>query len=203
MKELRENELVGKLQEGDVESFHVIFDSYYKPLVTYARKFLADIEEAEDQVQKVFLYIWEKRKSLDIGVSLKSYLFRSVHNACLNHLKREDLKNEYAREFLMNLASREALFHYSLNGFNYVAEKDLSTAIEHSIESLPATCKKIFRLSRLKGLKNREIAQEMSISVRTVETQIYRALKIMRLNLKEFMASSISLFFLYNILSIQ
>jgi len=197
MIELRDKELVGKLQEGDITTFRKIFDTYYKPLVIYAKKFVLDTEEAEDQVQKVLLYIWDKRGSIKIGVSLKSYLFRSVHNACLNQLKREDLKNEYARDFLLNLSSKETLFSYSLNGLDYVIQNDLTSAIDQSLESLPENCKKIFRLSRIDGLKNKEIASTLSISVRTVETQIYRALKIIRANLKEHLVTSIFFFMLF------
>jgi len=80
---------------------------------------------------------------------------------------------------------------------DYVIQNDLTSAIDQSLESLPENCKKIFRLSRIDGLKNKEIASTLSISVRTVETQIYRALKIIRANLKEHLVTSIFFFMLF------
>ena len=84
-----EKNLVERLSEGAIEAFHKIFESNYKHLVRYAMKFVMDLDAAEDIIQQTFLYIWERRKQINIGQSLKSYLFRSVHNACINYLKQD------------------------------------------------------------------------------------------------------------------
>ena len=152
-------------------------------MVAYARKFVIDFDVARDIVQEVFFYIWEKRENLNIDLSVKSYLFRATRNASLNHLKRDEYKNNYAASLLAKLnATSEVPSNYE-NGYQFLLEKELSAEIGKIVNSLPVQCRTIFELSRYKGLKNKEIAESQGVSVRTVETQIYRALKVLRSNL--------------------
>lgn len=188
-----EKDLAERFYNDDVEAFHFIFNKNYKQLVRYAMKFVIDLEAAEDIIQQTFLYVWEKRKTLNIGQSLKSYLFRSVHNACINHLKRDKNKKEHIKSFLLEFNN-----DFNETGLSYVLDHELQNEIENAINELPESCQYIFRLSRFDGLKNREIANQMSISIRTVETQIYRALKFMkaRLNVYTSPMASVLIFFL-------
>lgn len=161
--------------------FKLIFTSYYRPLLRYAMKFVIDIDAAEDIVQQTFLSIWEKGKTHSIDSSYKSYLFRSVHNACINHLKQDVRRKDYIKAFLLEVNRT-----YHVNGLTSLMDVELADEIENAVSDLPASCQHIFRLSRFDGLKNREIAMQLSISIRTVETQIYRAMKYLRERLKEY-----------------
>lgn len=178
-----DREIRSNLRDGNVEAYRFIFSEYYKPMVAYARKFVIDFDVARDIVQEVFFYIWEKRENLNIDLSVKSYLFRATRNASLNHLKRDEYKNNYAASLLAKLnATSEVPSNYE-NGYQFLLEKELSAEIGKIVNSLPVQCRTIFELSRYKGLKNKEIAESQGVSVRTVETQIYRALKVLRSNL--------------------
>ena len=175
-----EREAVIELQVGERDFFIRLFEENYKSLVLYAKRFVMDTEIARDLVQDVFIYLWDKREQLSIDRSIDSYLYRAVHNACINHLKRESAKENYLKQFLLKLNENTLATSGSEDAHELVIHNDLLARIEAIIESLPEQCKNIFRLSRFRGLKNKEIAKIYAISPRTVETQIYRALKILR-----------------------
>lgn len=185
---ISDKELISSLQFGDKEVFEQLFHDNYKNLVLYAKKFVMDTETARDLVQDVFIYLWDKRQKLTIDKSISSYLFRAVHNACINHLKRESTKENYIKQFLINLNEGSYKTSASDDAHELVVCKDLSERIERIIESLPEQCRNIFRMSRFRGMKNKEIAEIYSISPRTVETQIYRALKVLKENLKPYLS---------------
>lgn len=185
---ISEKEIISKLRKGDKETFEYLFQDNYKNLVLYAKKFVMDTEIARDLVQDIFIYLWEKRQKLTINKSLSSYLFRAVRNACINHLKRESTKDNYVKNFLSNL--NDGFYKTSANedAYELVVHKDLSGKIGDIIETLPEQCRNIFKMSRYRGMKNKEIAEIYSISPRTVETQIYRALKVLKENLKSYLS---------------
>lgn len=157
---------------GDEATYKELFLKYYPPLTAFAFRFVKDEEAAKDIVQSVFIKIFERRDTLIIEESAKSYLYRAVSNACINYKRKEAVR----------------LGHYEL----YVKELDekfFEDAVEQSeeehklflaIKNLPAQCQKIFMMSRLENRKNQEIAHELSLSIRTVETQISNALRTLR-----------------------
>lgn len=159
----------------------MIFRSYYQPLCRYAYSFLEDKEEAEEVVQSAFITIWEKRKSLDIQTSLKSYLYRMVRNACLNVIKHEKIKQQHVAH---ELAVTEATYE-SVAQKVYATELELK--ISEAMKTLPEQCRLVFQLSRFEELKYQEIADQLQISVKTVENHMGKALKIMREQLKEYL----------------
>ena len=132
-----EKELIEKLMVDDLEAFRIIFEMNYKPLVKYARRFVIDIDTAEDITQQTFLYIWEKRRAVNIGQSLKSYLFRAVHNACINYLKRENLMAEYTKSFILEVNGQ-----FNETGFDYTVQNEIKYELESAIDSLPENCKR-------------------------------------------------------------
>ena len=138
---------------------------------------LNDPELAEDTVQQMFVGIWEKRDSIEIQGAVKSYLMRSVHNTCLNHIKHEKVKQEHA-EHEMHTTS-ESTFEASLEA------EEFRQKVKVSVQKLPPQCKKIFLMSRLQGKKYQQIADELELSVKTVENQMGKALKMLRGSLKE------------------
>ncbi len=195
---ISEKETIERLQQGDKEVYVHLFQSQYKGLVGYAKKFVMDTEIARDLVQDVFIYLWEKKHKLSIETSLSSYLFRAVHNICINHLKKESTKANYVNEFLINLNGKVYQTTRSEDVHELVVHKDLAERIDLLIELLPEQCRNIFRMSRFRGMKNKEIAEVYSISVRTVETQIYRALKVLKENIQPNLTFAIGLLIIFS-----
>jgi len=182
-----DKELYLKLRDGDERAFQALFRKYYRAMCHFANQFLADSDIAEEIVQEMFVKIWEKRSVLNIETSVKHYLFRSVRNHCLNQIQHEKIKKQYASKVLES-ASQE------FNPDDYFLEVDLVQRIEKSIESLPPKRREIFRLSRERGMKYKEIADALDISVKTVEAQMGLALKHLREELKDFSNYLITLF---------
>jgi len=173
-----DNELYRKLKFGNELAFKVLFQKYYSAMCHFAGQLLFDNEMAEEIVQELFVRIWEKREALSIETSVKHYLFKSVRNLCLNHLQHQKIKRQYADKMMKSSEQQYDPEHYFM-------EFDLIKRIEKSIESLPPKRQEIFRLSREQGLKYKEIAEELNISIKTVEAQMGLALKFLRAELKE------------------
>lgn len=190
MDQPEDKELYLNLKTGNERAFQVLFRKYYPAMCHFARQFLNDHELAEETVQDMFVKIWEKRESLNIETSVKHYLFRSVRNQCLNQIQHEKIKKQYARMVLESA-------HQEINPDQYFLEVGLVDRIEKSIDSLPPKRKEIFRMSREQGLKYKEIAETLNISVKTVEAQMGLALKHLRDELKDFSTHLISLFFIF------
>ena len=183
-------EIVSAIRQGDEAAFEKTFRTYYSRLCKYANSLLKDSDEAEEVVQTVFLTIWEKRADLEITFSIKAYLYRAVHNHCLNRFKHAAIKEahkEYSEHFIpQSYESVTQAIHAS----------ELEEQIEHAVNRLPVQCQKAFRMSRFEELKYQEIAERLDISIKTVENQIGKALRILRVELADYLPSVfISLFF--------
>ena len=168
----------------DSAAFEVFFKEHYPRLCVYCKfKFGFDIELAEDIINASFIKLWEARQSLAADVSPKSYLYKIVNNSSLNILKHEKVKHQYAQEVLKTTSeSREQ------SSFDSIDLKQLRADIEAAISELPEQMRKIFELSRFEGLKYSEIASRLNISVKTVETQIGRALARLREKLSVYLS---------------
>jgi RNA polymerase sigma-70 factor (ECF subfamily) len=175
--QIPEEELLSRLKTGDMKAFESLYKSFHKMLWHYAKEMLKDKDEAEDTVQQIFIRIWEKRDSILISTSFKSYLFTSVRNACLK--KMEKAVREKASDPLESTEMERVGKAQDPAQF-----KDLQSAIQQSIESLPERCKLVFKLSRFGGLTYVEIAKELDLSVKTVENQMSKALQTLRQDLK-------------------
>ena len=132
---------------------------------------MKDNEEAEDIVQLVFIKLWEKRNQVNLRQSGQSYLYKSVYHLCLNSIRNKKLKEKYTEKFPTPITS-------GIN--NVTVEKEINGRVMKAIETLPPKCKEIFMKSRDEGKKYGEIATELNISVKTVEAQMGKALKILR-----------------------
>lgn len=168
-----EKNVLKELRNGDAKSLKFLFDTFYASLCNYAFQFLNDYDMAEEVVQNLFVKIWEKRNTFEIEISVKNYLFRSVRNQCINLIQHEKVKQLHAQKI------REALFADEASE-SYFLEAEMASKIESVIETLPEKRLEIFRLSREEGLKYREIAEKLEISVKTVETQMGLALRALR-----------------------
>jgi RNA polymerase sigma-70 factor (ECF subfamily) len=175
-----ENRLIfEKIKKGDEVAFEKLFKLYYPSLCNFAYQMLGDDESAEEVVQEIFVKLWEKRLSIEIEVSVNNYLFRSVKNHCLNIIQHEKIKNQYSEKI------RETANQNQGSAPNFL-EPGLIEKIEKAVGSMPERRLEIFRLSREEGLKYKEIAEKLGISVKTVEAQMGLALKYLREALKDY-----------------
>ncbi len=185
-----EIEILQKVKEGNQKSYELIFRKYYKPLISYSLKYVPDVGIAEDILQDVFCYLWEKRSKIDTSKSFKSYLFTSVHNSCIDYLKKLQHKKKYSDYAAIRLLEAE---YNAPDASKKMDFKELEDQINKTILLLPPQCQNVFKLSRISGLKNHEIAEKLNISIKAVEKHISKALTLMVEYLKEY----ITLFFIF------
>jgi RNA polymerase sigma-70 factor, ECF subfamily len=184
------------IKQSDKKSYEILFRAYYAPLCQFSRKFVKDKDDCEEIVQGFFMKLWDKREELDINASVKNYLYSSIRNRCLNYIKHEKIKLEYQSEITKNPDSQ-------FDTTNFIMEVDLIERIDQSIAALPDRRREIFVLSREHGLKYREIADQLGISIKTVETQMGQALKELREKLKDYQRLLISFFWIQKVKSNQ
>ena len=143
MNPFEEKNIFTQIQKGDEKAFEQLFKSYYGHLCLFAAKIVQDEIAAEEIVQDIFVKFWEKKKQSTIEASIKNYLFRSVKNSCLNALKHNNVRVQYAQHVMVEAEK---------NNFrdNYI-EVDLAKKIEESIQALPEKRREIFRMSREEG----------------------------------------------------
>jgi RNA polymerase sigma-70 factor (ECF subfamily) len=169
------------LKKGDIEVFEEIYRLYYAPLCFYCLRYVGDMEEAKEIVQGLFLKIWLRKEDLKINTSVKSYLYKSVQNYALNYLKQEQVKKKYTldKEYLPKTSS--------MNGQQKLEEEELKITIKKAILKLPEKRRRIFELNRFENMKYQQIAEHLSISVKTVEAQMSKSLEFLRKELKEYL----------------
>jgi RNA polymerase sigma-70 factor (ECF subfamily) len=179
------------IKNGSEPAFEHFFKLHYEELCRFAYSFLGDKDEAEEMVQQVFFNLWSKRESLFLSSSLRSYLFGAVRNTSLNRIEHAQVKLRHESSFSGDY----------LSSANHSAErieiKELDTLIKESIEALPQQCRLVFGMSRFENLKYAEIAEQLGISIKTVEKHMGRALKELREKLKDYL-EIIILFILIN-----
>jgi len=144
-------------------TFETHFDTFFRPLCAFGYRFIADAETIQDLVQSVFISFWDQRGNFENEKAVKSFLYTSVKNKCLNHLKHLSVRQKHEEQLIYELESTE-LFNQQ------VIEEDTFNLLYQEIEKLPQSAKKIMLLA-LKGLKNKEIAETLGISENTVKTQ--------------------------------
>ncbi|MEM9671014.1 MAG: RNA polymerase sigma-70 factor [Cyclobacteriaceae bacterium] len=163
--------LVG-IQRGDEAVYKTLFTEYYPVLTTFALKYVSEIDTAKEVVQEVFIKLYRKRESLTIQQSLKAYLFKAVYRTCLNVIDQENRRSRHYQEATLHQSDTE----YT----DCLEEAEATQRIYRAIEQLPEQCQRIFTMNRFEGLSNQAIADQLNISKRTVETQISKALKLLR-----------------------
>lgn len=187
---MEEKFLIAGLRNKDKVVFDFIFNYYYSGLCAYSLRYISEKETVEDIVQDFFVSLWLKSNQTLISGSLKSYLFTSVKNRCLDHLKHNKVEERFSKNMLSTSDNNDE------NNFDLYVESELREAINNGLEKLPPRCREIFEMSRFKGMKNQEIAEKLDISKRTVELQISLALKTLRVELKDFLPACLLYFLL-------
>lgn len=165
----------------DDDAFEVLFKTHFKALHSYASVMLYHDSHAEEIVQNIFVKLWEKRGLLDVQTSVKAYLYKCVHNDCLNYIKHKKIKARYQDHaaFTMNDQAEHTSDKLVLG--------ELQERLQVAMNELPEQCRTIFQMSRFEELKYREIAYELGLSVKTVENQMGKALRILRVKLVDFL----------------
>lgn len=180
-----EHQQIQGLRINDEKAFDELFRAWYTPLVRYALTFTdGDPDEAEELVQETFAKFWTQRESFDFQHSVKAYLYRMVHNLALNRIRASRIHERYTNHQARQMADE------------HEAPKDdpeLQHRIREVLNNLPAQCRHVFELSRFETLKYREIADQLGISIKTVETHMGKALKLLRQELAEYVTIVLTL----------
>ncbi len=177
------------LKKGDATVYKNLFNEFYEPLCQYAMIYLNSQDIAEEIVHELFIWLWEKRSNLNIHTSLKSYLFSSVRNRCFNY--KRDNKSQTSLDDVFSELEGEVL--QEICDYEQLDFEQLQVLVKSAIEELPTKCREIFLLSRESELTYAQIAEELSVSKKTVENQIGIALK----RLKERLSPALFLFICY------
>jgi RNA polymerase sigma-70 factor (ECF subfamily) len=173
---MEDPELLRRIHAGDEGAYDTAFRVWYPALVRVAAAILKDLDAAEEIAQDVMVQLWRRRSLLDANLSLRAYLLRSIRNRALNHLRHARVRRD-------TTADVAALYDEPLGSDQPIAAKELADAVQIALRDLPPRCREIFELSRVDGLKYAEIAEALDISPKTVEAQIGKALKLLRVRL--------------------
>jgi len=180
--------LIKSIEKDDGRAFEELFMRYFAALHSYATFYTGNHQMAEDMVHDVFYKIWDKRKNLNIHTSIKSYLFRAVHNNCIQYLRHLKVVNEHSKKHEARL--HEALMMdrlYFETGLSKLMEKEIGSLVKEAIGKLPEKTRNIFLMSRDMHLKNAAIAKKLDVTEKAVEYHISRALLTLRLELKDYL----------------
>jgi RNA polymerase sigma-70 factor, ECF subfamily len=186
---LSDKGFIQRIRQGDKDVFKTIYDLYYQRMKLYAISYVEDNDSAEDIVQELLFHLWEKREDLEQINSISSYLFKSVHNRCIQYLRHKRVVARYKEKHLLKIKDAEIM---SQSGFDF-SLNEIEEIKEQIVNSLSPKTRKIFQLSRIEEKNNQEIAATLDLSVKTVEYHITKALKSFQLALRDY----ILLFFLF------
>lgn len=164
--------------------YRQLFRKYYANLLFYATRMVGE-EDAEDVVQEVFVELWHRKDSVTVGEQIQAFLYRAVYTRALNVLKHRDIKNSY-EAVMQEVYNKRALFYQPDDNdvLKRIEDRELRKHIISAIDELPEKCKLVFKLSYLHNMKNKDIAEAMDVSLRTVEAHMYKALKFLRSRLE-------------------
>lgn len=169
------------LSADDEAGLDLLFDEYYVFLCNVVFRVLNDAVYAEDIVQEMFTDIWHKRHDINIQTSLRAYLRRAVVNRSLNHIRKQRMKFDETEEAIVSIEASD------VSGQEGMERDELEKRIFDCIENLPPKCKLIFGMSRFENMSYQEIADSLDISIKTVENQISKALKLLRATVQHYM----------------
>jgi RNA polymerase sigma-70 factor (ECF subfamily) len=179
-----EYNLIAALKDGIEQAFSLLFNTYYRDMVLFGGNFLPLQDDCEDIVQSVFLKLWNERETIVIDRSIKSWLLRTVRNACLDEIRHRNVVIEH-ESYVMSSIQPDDL----IDTENHVLYSELQRHLHRALERMPQTYREAFELNRFDGLKYREIAGKLNVSERTVEDRIGKAISFLRKYLREFLVA--------------
>lgn len=178
----KDSDLVIAIKKGDEKAFEKLFFKYYEMLCRFAFRYVGSMDIAEEFVQEVFAKVWEIRNELSSSVNIRSYLYKATKNQALDYLKHEDVIQRYEQEVELRLYDDV----YEIEE-KFSSKEHFVQVAQNAIEELPDHTRHIYKMSRNDGLTYREIANVLDISIKTVESHISKALRILRDRLGQFM----------------
>lgn len=174
---LIDNDIVARIKQGDTRAFKQVFQAYGKKIYHVARKFYLNHEDAEEIIQETFLKIWNHRERIDLSLSFNAYIYTIAKSILLNHIRKSATINTYKNYIksteAVNTTEEDVLF------------SDLERNFNHFLNALPPQRKMIFIMSKFQDLNNEEIAEKLNLSKRTVENQLYRALRSLKADMSK------------------
>ena len=177
MNEQVGDELVAEFNKGNPRSFSSIFNTYYSALCFFAERMILNKEEAEDIVGESFVKLWRLHENFETMQNIKAFLYITTKNACLNFIKQSERTAKNKSDLVYTLAKKED------HVLTEITKVEVLREVHAAIESLPPQCRKIVRMSFVEGMKNDEIAQQLSLSVNTVRNQKARAVYLLKMKL--------------------
>ena len=175
----KEQELLRHIKKDDHKAFRQLFDIYYKYLVVTVYNVSGNLDVARDMAQDTFADLWNRRQKIQIESSLKSYLRRTVLNKTFNHFKLK--ANKYD-----DLESIHVQANMEAGAQQRLEAQEMEQIIHGAIQALPEKCRLVFTLARLEGLTHKGIATQLGISTKTVENQMTKAMKRLKMALEQF-----------------
>lgn len=176
------NSILKNIRKGDLQEFESLFRQYYPLLCNYAFRFVKNTNQAEEIVQDLFCKLWENRKDVKIHSSIKAYLYKATYYNSLQVLRKRAAKSHY-EEYIKNKNFDNSQLTTTLE------ENEIYSIVQKTLANLPKRCSIIFKMSRFEGLKYQEIADQLSISVKTVEANMGKALKSFRKSLQDYLGT--------------
>lgn len=189
LNEVEDEILLQLLKQEHITAFEEIYNRYWKKLYVAAYKRLPSKEVAEELVQDLFTSLWLNRKTVEVHTALSAYLFTSVRYLVLNQIQKQIVRNSYKESLDLNRRDNSTEEAVLLN--------DLIVNLNAAVEQLPLKCKSVFKLSRGEYKSNKEIAAELGISEKTVENQLTKALRRLRIGLNSLLLSFVLLLLLF------
>ncbi|MDR1330643.1 MAG: RNA polymerase sigma-70 factor [Tannerella sp.] len=165
--------------KDDESAFRTLFYQFFTPLCVYAMRYVSNEEDCEDIVQETFLKIWKNRKTIEISRSFRNFTVTAVKNACIDHLRRQETESAGKERFVESLAAGQSEDLYAV--------VELERMLHAALARLPEKTRATFEMNRLEGKTYSEIAEAQHVSVKTVESHMTRALKLLRIALRDFL----------------
>ena len=193
------DELFDQVKSGDQKAFELLFSIFFARLNDFARRVVKDDSVSQDIVQDVFVKVWERKAQIE-SLNLEAYLFRLVRNRCIDYIKHLKVVNNQILQIQIS-SKYEELYRIDFIGNEpyILIEQELKSKIEKTIQGLPDRCREVFILSRMNGLKNKEIAEKLDINIKNVERHLNRALQSFRNNFTEELPIALVLLVLKNL----
>ena len=182
-----DKEIYQKIKKGDMAALAILYKKYHPKMYSYCKGLLKDPDLAKDVVQEAFIILWENRENIMIDTAISSYLFHITHNQCLKQIRRNAVKNNFSDLSNVRLLEIEANYYSpDKNVLGGLYFEELNNKYKEVLSKLPKQCQVIFEMSKNREMSNAEIANELNLSTKTVENQLYRGLKEMKKSLSQY-----------------